>query len=630
MMAGKQQPAPPDCRRTRDKMQDYLDQTLPKRESLAVFLHVRECGECHEQLAALQTLYERLATMPPVEAPADFDARVLAAVPYEAYRAMAPLRSPRVPVLLEHDSLPVVGEVAIRAARRPDRGGRRPVRRRDGRRRGRRGLDGRRDRLLCPNCRSAYRICPGGSMSRRCTGRSSADRGAASRAILLLAIALGLTGASVCPAQTTVPAPAAPPAARSSVRQDSLRIAIRERLFRIETLQDSLKTAHDPEVAQAMQGLEQVIQEMETQLRDLDVRIDERRLQVSNPSGNIQIDFPGRLEREGQPGPQRHHRDDPGRTARHARHPGRDHRSSDEQAHSFNWDVFADEPPERRIIGSEIVTTGNDAVVESDERVTGDVVVLLGNATILGQVDGDVIVVGGIADAGRRGRRGGGRRHGVRHAARATRRPRSTATWSTVGVRRHQRRQRVEPRRRRRRVRPAGAAAARSADRLDAPDRRPDAGLAARSRGGPPLGTARPQPPGRSRLWLLFGHFLLVVVVAVLAMTIIGIPLALMLGLAYIVLGLVALGVVAGRIGRRLCASRFPDRVHAIGCIAAGLVVILSPAIIGALLTAIPALTGLRQDAGTAGRGRATARLLPGCRRHPRQPFRRPPSSGGR
>jgi anti-sigma factor RsiW len=107
MKTGAQQPAPPDCRRTLDKLQDYLDQTLPKRESLAVFLHVRECGDCHRQLAALRSLYECLDDMPPIEAPADFDARILAAVPYEAYRAMAPLRSPRVPVLLEHDSLPV-------------------------------------------------------------------------------------------------------------------------------------------------------------------------------------------------------------------------------------------------------------------------------------------------------------------------------------------------------------------------------------------------------------------------------------------------------------------------------------------------------------------------------------------
>jgi hypothetical protein len=79
--------------------------------------------------------------------------------------------------------------------------------------------------------------------------------------------------------------------------------------------------------------------------------------------------------------------------------------------------------------------------------------------------------------------------------------------------------------------------------------------------------------PGRSLLvglaWLVLGHFLFVVVVAVLAMTIIGIPLALMLGLAYIVLGLVALGIVAagsrpalrGATGcSRSAASRRPFR----------------------------------------------------------------------
>jgi hypothetical protein len=133
---------------------------------------------------------------------------------------------------------------------------------------------------------------------------------------------------------------------------------------------------------------------MEAQLQDLDVRIDERRLQVSNPSGNIQIEFPADWgEKVSQ-----------GLSAITATILAELPDTLDleneiskfrQQAHAFNWDVFADEPPERRIIGSEIVATGNDAVVESDERVTGNVVVLLGDATILGQVDGDVVVVGG-------------------------------------------------------------------------------------------------------------------------------------------------------------------------------------------------------------------------------------------
>ena len=424
-------------------------------------------------------------------------------------------------------------------------------------------------------------------MSRRSTGRSRADRDAALRATLLLALALGLAGASACSAQAEPPVAPPAPVARSSARQDSLRIAIRERLFRIEALQDSLKTAHDPEVAQAMQGLEQVIREMETQLRDLDVRIDERRLHVSNPSGNIQIDFPADWsEKVSQ-----------GLSAITATILAELPDTLDiqteitkfqQQAHAFNWDVFADEPPERRIIGSEIVSTGNDAVVESDERVTGNVVVLLGDATILGQVDGDVIVVGGsltLADEAVVE----GDAITVFGALRRDETAKVAGNVVAVGF--------------------GGISGANGMSRVAVGGA--DGLLVLLPLGvliGLTLLTVALMPawrleavsarlatqPGRSLLvglgWLVFGHFMLVVVVAVLAMTIIGIPLALMLGLAYVVLGLVALGVVAGRIGRKLCASRYPDRVNTTGCIAAGLAVILSPGLLGALLTAIPAL----------------------------------------
>lgn len=423
-------------------------------------------------------------------------------------------------------------------------------------------------------------------MSRRCTGRSRADRGVAPRSVLLLALMLGLTVASVCDAQ---PAPPAPPSARASARQDSLRSAIRQRLHRIETLQDSLKTAHDPQVAQAMQGLEQVIKEMEAQLQDLDVRIDERRLQVSNPSGNIQIEFPADWSEKVSQGLS-------AITATIlAELPDTLDLENEiskfrQQTHAFNWDVFADEPPERRIIGSEIVATGNDAVVESDERVTGNVVVLLGDATILGQVDGDVVVVGGsltLADeAVVKG-------DAVLVFGKLRRDETAIVEGREVSV---------------------GVAGISTDDGLNRFVGGGATGLLVLLPLGVLFGltllTVALMPawrlaavsdrlsaqPGRSLLvglaWLVLGHFLFVVVVAVLAMTIIGIPLALMLGLAYIVLGLVALGIVAGRIGTRLCAARFPERLQSLGCIAAGLFVILSPAIIGAILTAVPSLTG--------------------------------------
>lgn len=104
------------CAETRTRLQEYLDRTLTRRESMAVFLHVRECAACASELEALRGLFAGLDALPEIEAPADFDARVLASVPYEAYREMEPLRRVRVPVILERESLPAwIRATAVRA-----------------------------------------------------------------------------------------------------------------------------------------------------------------------------------------------------------------------------------------------------------------------------------------------------------------------------------------------------------------------------------------------------------------------------------------------------------------------------------------------------------------------------------
>lgn len=93
----------PDCRL---ELQDYLDGTLEKKRSLAVFLHLRDCEACGREHEALSLVFASLDALPAREAPAGFDAVVLAAVPFAAYRAMEPLRRERVPVYLEHGFLP--------------------------------------------------------------------------------------------------------------------------------------------------------------------------------------------------------------------------------------------------------------------------------------------------------------------------------------------------------------------------------------------------------------------------------------------------------------------------------------------------------------------------------------------
>jgi anti-sigma factor RsiW len=96
----------PSCTEIRARLQDYLDGTLPRKASMALFLHVRECEGCSRQLAEMERLFGRLGSLAPVEPPADFDRRILESVPYAAYRAMEPLRRERMPVILEEEALP--------------------------------------------------------------------------------------------------------------------------------------------------------------------------------------------------------------------------------------------------------------------------------------------------------------------------------------------------------------------------------------------------------------------------------------------------------------------------------------------------------------------------------------------
>lgn len=105
------------CGECLGQLQTYLDDGRERGGSMAVYLHLRACPECASRFEELEALVSRLERLPDREVPADFDARVLASVPYESYRAMAALRAPRVPVFLERESLPVwVRHPAVRGA----------------------------------------------------------------------------------------------------------------------------------------------------------------------------------------------------------------------------------------------------------------------------------------------------------------------------------------------------------------------------------------------------------------------------------------------------------------------------------------------------------------------------------
>jgi len=103
------------CTDFRSRLQDYLDEALPRQESMAVYMHLKECEGCRSDYEDLKALFSMLDGMPEPEVPADFDQKILASVPYAAYREMEPLRRDRVPVILEEESLPgFVRSVATR------------------------------------------------------------------------------------------------------------------------------------------------------------------------------------------------------------------------------------------------------------------------------------------------------------------------------------------------------------------------------------------------------------------------------------------------------------------------------------------------------------------------------------
>jgi anti-sigma factor RsiW len=99
---------PGPCADCRGSLQEYLDGTLEKTRSLEVFLHLRDCGPCQAEHDELQALFGLLESLPAQPVPEDFDAPILASIPLDAYRAMAPLRRERVPVLLQEEALPAL------------------------------------------------------------------------------------------------------------------------------------------------------------------------------------------------------------------------------------------------------------------------------------------------------------------------------------------------------------------------------------------------------------------------------------------------------------------------------------------------------------------------------------------
>ncbi len=373
---------------------------------------------------------------------------------------------------------------------------------------------------------------------------------------------------------------------------DSLRQEIEHRLLRVTELRDSLvasrnSTADSLDLDEALAGLEDVVQELSEQVRDLDLQIDERSILLSGPSGRIHIEFPeewGRKVSESLGAlTSSLLAEIPADSLR------KGIRALEQQAREIGRRLQAREQKDTpRVVGDDLVRTGGSARLAADERLTGDLVVLMGDADVDGTIDGDAIVIGGDLRLGPNARVGGDVVVVIGSLERDTAAEVDGSVVVVMG--------RHGPKLALGCARPFASLfdlAFQLAFLLVAallvwlvllllPSERLRSVEAALSRS--PGGAV-----GIGLLWVFLGHVPLLLVVAVLVLTIIGIPLALLLLLAYVMFGLVALAVVARLLGRRLCLGRCTTAADASWLVLPGLLVLALPTLLAGLLGLIGA-----------------------------------------
>jgi hypothetical protein len=370
-----------------------------------------------------------------------------------------------------------------------------------------------------------------------------------------------------------------PPPPHSQAFEDSIRHEIRLRQERLTQLRDKVSNSDDAELEAALTDLQSIIDELEGELSDIQVKVDENTILFSNTSGDIRIEIPDDI---GQ-------RVSEGISAVTATILGELPDSLDIQRElerfqdatsGWNFNVFGQPEKEKpkKIVGDDMFAMRKDLLVNEDERVTGDVVVLMGDATILGEVDGSITVLGGELILGDESEVHGEvnvllgkllRDDAAEVDGDVTEISGGAAdgVWSmlTEG--------------------PAGLVVKSTGLLVLAvlllvtlavtPDRRLEA-----------VDAALTGLTGRcfitGALWFVLGHLLLLIVVIVLVATVIGIPLALLLALAYLVLGLLSVGMVSRLIGRRICGG--PCREATLLPMLIGLAVISVPGLVGAAI----------------------------------------------
>jgi len=96
------------CKSFVEKLQQYVDKDLPNEESMSMFLHARDCTDCSAELEHLERICSSMNNLAEIQAPEDFDQKILSSIPYNSYKAMAGIRQPRIPVILDEEIIPEI------------------------------------------------------------------------------------------------------------------------------------------------------------------------------------------------------------------------------------------------------------------------------------------------------------------------------------------------------------------------------------------------------------------------------------------------------------------------------------------------------------------------------------------
>lgn len=376
----------------------------------------------------------------------------------------------------------------------------------------------------------------------------------------------------------------------AQARRDSLQAKAQERLRKLTQQTDSLR---DGSLNHALEDIGGVINQLGQELSRLELQVEDNTISLRDAAGGrVRVNVPADLGEKISTGLAEitaallHEIPDTIRLDSSTRADGR-HRV-------IQLPVWAPQPPavKRRSIGGDMVRVGGDVTVEADEALAGDAVAVFGDVRVAGRVDGSVVAVFGNVqlDAGAEvtgdvvvvlGRLARHERVKIRGGTVALgpgmtgglnwMRASLWSGWLALGLR---------------------AAALTVIALLLAllflvlPQARLQAALGVLCRRSAACFL-------KGLVWLLLGHLVLALSMAVLILTLIGIPVALMLGLAYAVLILMAFGLACHRLGAWVRDALSLPLRHDVALALLGLVLLHLPGLFGSLLGLVPGMGGV-------------------------------------